>query len=121
MTTFLSSFYVHLIFVSKVREIPAGAEIIITVGSDGIWDCWKYEDYADYFATQVLGNAALRSSGGTQGMEESGAVVLKETVHRAITNFGAKHYDDAALVAWLSTPILCKPSGNSASAAAMTD
>lgn len=129
MTRALGDFYAHQFGLThipdiRVKELPAGSEVIITVGSDGIWDCWKYEDFADYFAAQAHGNAALRESAGLQGMEEAGAVVLKETVHRAITNFGAKHYDDAALVAWLSTPALCKPSAAASasySAAAMTD
>lgn len=33
-----------------------------------------------------------------------GEAVLEESISRAITNFGAKHYDDAAAVVWQFTP-----------------
>jgi hypothetical protein len=35
---------------------------------------------------------------------EMGEAVLEESVSRAISNFGAKHYDDACLVVWQFTP-----------------
>lgn len=35
---------------------------------------------------------------------EMGEAVLEESISRAITNFGAKHYDDACLVVWQFTP-----------------
>lgn len=35
---------------------------------------------------------------------EMGEAVLKESISRAILNFGSKHYDDAALVSWQFTP-----------------
>ena len=35
---------------------------------------------------------------------DMGEAVLEESISRAITNFGAKHYDDACLVVWQFTP-----------------
>ena len=33
-------------------------------------------------------------------LSDVGNNALNESINRAITNFGAKHYDDAALVTW---------------------
>ena len=43
---------------------------------------------------------------------EMGEAVLEESISRAITNFGAKHYDDACLVVWQFTPTRGHAQGN---------
>ena len=45
---------------------------------------------------------------------DMGEAVLEESISRAITNFGAKHYDDACLVVWQFTPTKPQTTGSAA-------
>jgi serine/threonine protein phosphatase PrpC len=88
VTRALGDFYAHPFGLTHkpsitVYELPAKRSCIVTVASDGIWDCWAYNDFVDYVKT-------------CPNMHS----VMNETIGRAIHNFGAKYYDDAALVAW---------------------
>ena len=110
MTRALGDLYAHQFGLTHVPsittyELPANRTCVVAVASDGIWDCWAYNDFADFFRGALKGDAIA-------GMRK----VLDEIVTRAIANFGAKHYDDAALVAWVIAPA----SSNSPAAAAAT-
>lgn len=67
---------------------PSNMRYIVCVASDGIWDCWKYEDLQDYINSKI---AQL-------DVENTVEQTLNESIARAISNFGNKHYDDASLV-----------------------
>jgi len=105
MTRALGDFYAHQFGLTAIPDInvrtislsndgdgeqPTGFTII--VASDGIWDCWRYEDFAEYVSQQILSKKLPLS--------QAGDVILDESITRAVHNFGAKHYDDAALVLW---------------------
>mmetsp|Transcript_50802 Transcript_50802/g.99591 ORF Transcript_50802/g.99591 Transcript_50802/m.99591 type:complete len:418 (-) Transcript_50802:38-1291(-) len=68
-------------------------DFTVVVGSDGIWDCWKYEDFTEYL------NDCLNKF-GDQSMEKVVEEAVEESIKRAKANFGVKHYDDASLVCW---------------------
>jgi serine/threonine protein phosphatase PrpC len=94
MTRALGDFYAHqfgLTWIPSIttRRIAAGVDYSILLASDGIWDCWKYQDYQDF--TNGLG---AKGKDITQVCD----IILDESIQRAITNFGAKHFDDASLV-----------------------
>jgi serine/threonine protein phosphatase PrpC len=95
MTRALGDFYAHqfgLTYVPDVtvQKLPADeSTFLLAVASDGIWDCWKYEDFAKYLNDQLKKNIKVDS------LVE---YTLSESIRRAVANFGAKHYDDASLV-----------------------
>jgi serine/threonine protein phosphatase PrpC len=66
----------------------------ILLASDGIWDCWKYEEFHTYCNEQLLKQNDINN------ISMMGEITLDESICRAITNFGNKHYDDACLVVW---------------------
>lgn len=68
----------------------------VFLASDGVWDCWKYDDLM-----QFINDLLTKKQYNLMQMGES---VLEESITRAITNFGAKHYDDACLVTWQFSP-----------------
>lgn len=92
MTRALGDFYAHQFGLTfkptiTVLKIPQNVSFIVAVASDGIWDCWRYEDFSSYLATRshcAVGDIVQQT--------------LNESIQRAIANFGAKHYDDASLV-----------------------
>ena len=101
MTRALGDFYAHQFGLSAVpsigvQTVPANGDYCILAGSDGIWDCWRYNDFADFVAVGVL-NKRLSA---TDLSEE----VLNESIKRAVANFGAKHYDDASFICWRMCP-----------------
>ena len=65
---------------------------VIVLASDGIWDCWKYEEFHSYLVGLLFDRRL--SVGGM------GETALDESMERAIANFGNKHYDDACIVIW---------------------
>ena len=57
---------------------------------------WKYDDLMQFINDELIQR--------NKTLVEMGEAVLEESISRAITNFGAKHYDDACLVVWQFTP-----------------
>jgi len=107
MTRALGDFYAHQFGLTwepsiVIKKVPTRNDFTITLGSDGVWDCWKYEDFADYVNSCVAKDKSL---------SETVEITLNESIMRAITNFGAKHYDDACLVI-LSIPSKASPSSS---------
>lgn len=97
MTRSLGDFYAHQFGLSAVpsfksMKMDKSQSFSIALASDGIWDCWKYEDFGEYFNDQLISYNNVIS--------EVGAKILSETIKRAIANFGQKYYDDAAVVMW---------------------
>jgi len=105
MTRALGDFYAHQfglthepsISVSRITIDPQSqsnsqypSSYSIIVASDGIWDCWKYEDLHAYMTERL----------SDQSIPDVGEVTLDESMRRAIANFGSRHYDDACLVTW---------------------
>ncbi len=77
---------------SPSTTLSISSEFTIILASDGIWDCWKYEDFAQFVLDEQY------KKGRT--IAETGEAALEESITRAINNFGAKHFDDASLVGW---------------------
>lgn len=96
MTRALGDFYAHQFGLTHipsitVRNIDHNEEqYSIILASDGIWDCWKYEEFCSFV------NDCLQRK--KRNIQEVGEDVLDESISRAITNFGSKHYDDACAV-----------------------
>merc|ERR1712129_304531 len=108
MTRSLGDFYAHQFGLSNVPSVTfdeleiADNEYIVTVGSDGIWDCWKWDDFSDY----VNGVMTKYKS----KLDNVCKTVLKHTVQRAKACFGEGSYDDASLICVALRPQLFEAS-----------
>jgi serine/threonine protein phosphatase PrpC len=96
MTRALGDLYAHPFGLTHVPsittyELPANRKCVVAVASDGVWDCWTFNDFSDYIRENITKEIGMKQ-------------VLDESVSRAIANFGAKHYDDASLVSWVIEP-----------------
>ena len=114
MTRSLGDFYAHQFGLSNVPSVTVNEldiwnaegeanEFIVTVGSDGIWDCWKWDDWSDY-----VNGVMTKCKGQLKRVCES---VLKHTIQRAKACFGEGSYDDASLVCVALRPQLFKVNG----------
>jgi len=93
MTRSLGDFYAHQFGLSwvpsvQIKTLSRSHDYLIAVGSDGIWDCWKFEDFSD-FATQTVVTYS-------NDMFKSCRSVVNATVERAKALFGARSFDDAS-------------------------
>lgn len=75
-----------------VHTLPPADNFTVIIASDGVWDCWRYEDLHAYC------NDLLTKRG--MSIADAGRLLLDESIRRAVTSFGARHYDDASLVMW---------------------
>merc|ERR1712083_707907 len=116
MTRSLGDLYAHQFGLSNVPSVTFNEldiwngdepnEFIVTVGSDGIWDCWKWDDWSDY-----VNGVMTKCKGQLKRVCES---VLKHTIQRAKACFGEGSYDDASLVCVALRPQLFKVGSDSA-------
>ena len=81
MTRSIGDFYAHSFGLTNqptimIEEIPASekTQFYVTIGSDGIWDCWKYEEFADYILTLM-----------NQNSDKTEAIALSNTCQDAVT------------------------------------
>jgi len=93
MTRSLGDFYAHQFGLSwvpsvQIKELQRDHEYLVTVGSDGIWDCWKFEDFSDY-ATQTVMTYP-------KDVYKACRHVVSATVERAKALFGSRSFDDAS-------------------------
>jgi len=93
MTRSLGDFYAHQFGLTwrpdvSVRKLDPDHEYLICVGSDGIWDCWKFEDFSD-FATSAFNTYP-------KDIFKACKHVVNSTVERAKALFGARSFDDAS-------------------------
>lgn len=108
MTRSLGDFYAHQFGLSNVPSVTfeelemKDNEYIVTVGSDGIWDCWKWDDFSDYV------NGVMTKY--KNKLDSVCRTVLKHTVQRAKACFGEGSYDDASLICVALRPQLFAPS-----------
>eukprot|EP00455_Lapot_gusevi_P002387 TRINITY_DN10946_c0_g1_i1.p1 TRINITY_DN10946_c0_g1~~TRINITY_DN10946_c0_g1_i1.p1 ORF type:complete len:384 (+),score=106.29 TRINITY_DN10946_c0_g1_i1:95-1246(+) len=99
MTRSIGDFYAHQFGLSyepsiQVSVLPADQDFVVAVGSDGIWDCWRYEVFSEYIS-QSLSRAAPEQGTPLQSVTVQ---AVADSVKKAIESFGLKHYDDASLV-----------------------
>ena len=85
MTRALGDFYAHQFGLThkpsvNIRVVPDSAIFTLAIASDGIWDCWKYEDFMDNVNKKFA-----------QGMSLDAVVesTLSESMQRAISSFGS--------------------------------
>jgi serine/threonine protein phosphatase PrpC len=100
MTRALGDFYAHQFGLSaepsiKFKEIPADMDVCILVGSDGIWDCWKYEEFAIFLA-----DSYKKKNFGENQSQEVATEIVEHSVELAKKNFGIRHFDDASFCCW---------------------
>eukprot|EP01084_Bolivina_argentea_P222716 376927_1 len=113
MTRSLGDFYAHQFGLTSIPSTTFNEldifnknknivnEYIITVGSDGVWDCWKWDDFSDYV------NGVMTKY--QNKLENVCKTVLKHTIQRAKACFGEGSYDDATLVCVALRPALFNP------------
>jgi len=94
MTRALGDFYAHQFGLSwkpdvYVRKLDPKKKYLVAAGSDGIWDCWKHEDFSD-FATNTVQTYPKDLLRATKH-------VVHATVERAKALFGKRSFDDASL------------------------
>lgn len=125
MTRSMGDFYAHQYGLScepdvSVCHLTPGCDYTIAVGSDGVWDCWAWEQFADYLHRGNASSSQVVHSSSTQqrplqsshfGSEQSTTTtvprlpiqeftthVLKESFDRANHYFGSNAVDDASLI-----------------------
>lgn len=94
MTRSLGDLYAHQFGLTwrpdiDVRKLPKDKAYTICPGSDGIWDCWKYENFSDHVNQTHTNNRGDL----TRTCED----VLEFTVKKAKQSFGVRAFDDASL------------------------
>lgn len=102
----------HLIVARRARAVPADkssatatAPVVLQASRPLVTgNCWRYDDLMQFINDELITNG--------KGLLAMGEAVLEESIARAITNFGSKHYDDACLVAWQFTPTKPTPGDN---------
>ena len=108
VTRTLGDFYGHQFGLTSVPSIgvkqlvisergdgdhPLAAEsFTIVLASDGVWDCWKYEEFHAYVDNLRYGKQLT--------IREACEATLEQTIHRAVSLFGEKDFDDATLIMW---------------------
>lgn len=94
MTRSMGDFYAHQFGLShepdvSLRLLDPDLNYTIAIGTDGVWDCWRFDDFSDFVHqcnTQHL------------SIKDFTEKVLNESIKRAIQNFGPTQYDDASMV-----------------------
>jgi len=94
MTRALGDFYAHQFGLTwepdiHVRKLDEKSEFLITVGSDGIWDCWKFEDFSDFVTS------TYKSS--PNDLLKATTSIVSANVSRAKSLFGKRSFDDSSL------------------------
>lgn len=94
MTRALGDFYAHQFGLTwepdiYLRPLDEKSEFLISVGSDGIWDCWKFEDFSD-FATSTY-------KGCPKDLLKAARTIVSTNVGRAKALFGKRSFDDSSL------------------------
>jgi serine/threonine protein phosphatase PrpC len=100
MTRSLGDFYGHqcgLIFQPsiKIQEFNATEDHIICVASDGLWDCWKYDDLADAIRRILSDPLCYKID-----INHIASTIFDQTIKRGIQMFGEKDFDDTSIVMW---------------------
>ncbi|ETO13844.1 hypothetical protein RFI_23521 [Reticulomyxa filosa] len=95
MTRSLGDFYANQFGLSHrpdftFHQLDARHQCFITVASDGIWDCWKWDAFAEYLNT-CFTKFQLQT-------HQVVHVALQHTIARAKSCFGHSSFDDASLV-----------------------
>ncbi|ETO10767.1 protein phosphatase type 2C, partial [Reticulomyxa filosa] len=106
MTRSLGDFYAHQFGLSHQPDITfcdvdCNDEYLVTIGSDGIWDCWKWEAFADY----INGNLTKMRIQTDKVVQTA----LRHTVTRAKSCFGDTSFDDTSLIVVALVPELFPP------------
>jgi len=126
MTRALGDFYAHQYGLTyepsiTVKRVQPNQRLSIWIASDGVWDCWKYNDWArgcsallsrynGVTSPAYKSKAASAFEGATEdtftmgihpsGTLESSSSLLELSLGRARASFGESSYDDATLVSW---------------------
>ena len=93
MTRSIGDFFAHLYGLThrpaiRVHRLPAGASGLVVLASDGVWDCWQYQTFADKVYATVEASASL---------QDATAELLKDNHKLAVETFGVRGHDDASI------------------------
>jgi len=94
MTRSVGDYYAHQFGMTNkpsisVRKLPEATDFALIVATDGIWDCWVYDDLVQQTKQQFQSGLSLE-----QVVEN----IMNETLKCAVKNFGAKNVDDTTLI-----------------------
>jgi serine/threonine protein phosphatase PrpC len=94
MTRSLGDFYAHPFGLTwepdvSIRKLRPEMEFLITVASDGVWDCWKFHEFSS------VATAAARKY--RNRLLKANIDLVKRTLKTAKKMFGKKSYDDITL------------------------
>lgn len=92
MTRSLGDLYAHKFGMTHIpsitfEELDMEESYMIAVGSDGVWDCWKWADFGDFLHGCLSKHDLINAT----------EAILQHTVARAKACFGSKSFDDASL------------------------
>lgn len=92
MTRSLGDLYAHQFGMTHLpsltfQDLDQNEEYLVSVGSDGVWDCWKFQDFADF----------LHGCLAKYDLENGTQAIIQHTMARAKACFGSKSFDDASL------------------------
>jgi serine/threonine protein phosphatase PrpC len=101
MTRSLGDFYIHPFGVVSDPSVnfytlPAGQECGVVVATDGVWDCWKFNDFHEYYMKQIKYCKFQKDVNIVDGLK----IVFEESVRAGIDIFGKNDYDDTSLISW---------------------
>ena len=101
MTRAVGDFYAHPFGLTaepslSVHMLENDGDYCILAGSDGIWDCWRYEMFAEFVKDSILV--------GKMDAVQLSTHVLTQSINIAKESFGARHVDDASFVCWRLRP-----------------
>eukprot|EP01083_Nonionella_stella_P080958 222707_1 len=103
MTRALGDFYAHQFGVTaepdvSVRVLAAAHSHTILIGSDGVWDCWRYDKFSEFVHDLHRHDRSVVQTVQT---------ILDETLQLAVKHFGKSNYDDATLISiHLDSPVV---------------
>lgn len=97
----IGDFYAHQFGLTceatiTVNKLDDG-DFIIANGSDGVWDNWKWEEFAAAL-TSTYQEKATGKTVDDSLLEDVAESMVARSYEIAVKNFGAKHVDDISLV-----------------------
>lgn len=93
MTRSLGDIYAHQFGLTHIpsiteHDVAPGEICVVTNCSDGVWDCWKYDDFLSHICSKPDDATTLAE------------YIVNKSVEIGSASFGSKNYDDTSAVAW---------------------
>lgn len=97
-TRTIGDFYAHPLGLTyiptiKISEITDPNKEFVVIGSDGIWDCWKYEEFSTEFVSKYI-----QMNQNQNKLTNTLIHMMEKSEKKANELFGTKHRDDQTIV-----------------------